>query len=757
MTVLKRLTILVLLLGATQVLAQNGPNLGYVYPAGGRQGTVVRVTVGGQLLRDPQGVYVSGAGVSAAVVEYVRPLSDQELGFTAWWLQNLVKKRWSAVVQAQAKTVHRLPDHPWLRDLDEQTPQRLAWLRARLYDPKKQPNAQLADQVEIEVTIDPSAPPGDRELRLVTANGLSNPLRFEVGALPEVREEDLGSASPPLDLPVVLNGQILPGATDRFRFRARAGQQLVVCAQARRLRPYLADAVPGWFQAAVALYDPQGRRVASAEHYGFDPDPVLHYTVPADGGYGLEIHDSIYRGREDFVYRVSVGELPFVTSIFPLGGPAGTPTVATVAGWNLPATTLTLDTRPNGAAIRWAHAGAGAALSNEVAYAVDTLPESGETEPNDSADHAQRVPLPQIVNGRIGSPGDVDVYSFEGTAGQEIVAEVWARRLGSPLDAALRLADATGATVAANDDHTDPEFGLLTHHADPYLRVKLPADGTYLVYVRDAQREGGEAYGYRLQLRPAQPDFALRVTPSSLPMLARRPAAVTVHALRKDGFDGDIDVVLQDAPAGFTLSRGRIPSGQDSVVVTLSAPPDAPAQLSPVRLEGRATIGGVAVTRPAVPAEDMMQAFAYRQLVPQQELLALVTGTRSIPTVWRPLAGGMTLASAAAVRLPLGGTAPVAITAPPTLPDARHSALASVHFALCSPPPGVRLVGARVSPTGVILTCKADANSATAGRTGHLLVEAYLELDGQPPARARQRVSLGLLPAIPFQIVAPGS
>ena len=39
----------------------------------------------------------------------------------------------------------------------------------------------------------------------------------------------------------------------------------------------------------------------------------------------LAINDAIYRGREDFVYRVTVGELPFVTSIFPLGRPRGRP------------------------------------------------------------------------------------------------------------------------------------------------------------------------------------------------------------------------------------------------------------------------------------------------------------------------------------------------------------------------------------------------------------------------------------------------
>ena len=52
---------------------------------------------------------------------------------------------------------------------------------------------------------------------------------------------------------------------DRFRFRARRGQQVVIETYARSLIPYLADAVPGWFQATLALYDDKGKEVARAE------------------------------------------------------------------------------------------------------------------------------------------------------------------------------------------------------------------------------------------------------------------------------------------------------------------------------------------------------------------------------------------------------------------------------------------------------------------------------------------------------------
>ena len=39
----------------------------------------------------------------------------------------------------------------------------------------------------------------------------------------------------------MLNGQILPGDVDRYRFEARQGQHLVVDVSARKLIPYLSD------------------------------------------------------------------------------------------------------------------------------------------------------------------------------------------------------------------------------------------------------------------------------------------------------------------------------------------------------------------------------------------------------------------------------------------------------------------------------------------------------------------------------------
>ena len=101
------------------------------------------------------------------------------------------------------------------------------------------------------------------------------------------------------------------------------------------------------------------------------------------------------------------------------------------------------------------------------------------------------------------SPGDWDVFRFEGHAGDAIVAEVYARRLDSPLDSVLKLTDADGKQLAFNDDHEDKGAGLDTHYADSYLTATLPADGAYYIHLGDAQHQGGPEYRLPLAHQPA--------------------------------------------------------------------------------------------------------------------------------------------------------------------------------------------------------------------------------------------------------------
>lgn len=781
MTLSRRLLIAALVLytaNAQGASNEREPHIGYLYPAGGQQGCVIKIAVGGQFIKDANEVYVTGQGVHGSVIRYigrVKPLNGDERKELQRQLSELRKKQQGPGKKNMPPAVRdvnkpadinkpadvnkpndaneppvTLPDHPLLRNLEKLSPKGLQKVSEEFLSNKYPASAQIGEVAIIEITIDPNTEPGDRELRLGSRVGLTNPLCFQVGLLPEVNEpefKDPGKPfTPKVQVPILLNGQILPGEADRFRFSAKKGQNLTIEAQARHLIPYLADAVPGWFQATLTLYDAKGKELAYAGNYLFNPDPVLFYRITRDGDYEIEIRDSIYRGREDFVYRVSVSEQPFITQMFPLGGQTGVFTVASISGWNLDTNEMPLDTTRGTGAIRQAQLRKNNRRSNSVPYAVDSLPECNETEDNGTTEDAQHIALPRIVNGRIGKPGDIDIFRFDANAGDEIVAEVYARRLNSPLDSLLWLSDANGKTLAYNDDNGDKNVGLLTHNADSYLRLRLSEKGAYFMHLADSQNHGGPDYGYRLRISTPQPDFALLATPSSINILPGGTVPVTIEALRKDGFNGEIKLALKDAPAGFKLNGEIIPAGCDRLRITLTAPQKPLEQPINLRLEGLAKIDGQTISRPVTPAEDMMQAFIYMHMVPSQEFMVM---TR-FPNRRAPM---LELVDNNSIKIPAGDTAKVRVK----MPKRAAAPAPAIYLELSEPPAGLTLGDVNITPGELIFAIAADGNAAKVGLVDNLIVDISADppknTQGDKKRPQQQRVYLGVLPAITCEIV----
>jgi hypothetical protein len=737
--------------------AQPAPHIGYVYPAGGQSGTAFQATVGGQFLEGVANAYVSGNGVSAEVVEFNKPMPQGQFNQLRDKLKELQERKQAARRSPNSTNVWTATDEKMVAEIRE---------KILKNPPNRQGTPAIAEAVTLRVVLTTNAEVGKREIRLGTPNGLSNPLVFEVGDLPEFSALPAKAPNPEADrirerfgrqpanpktksdrrvtLPATVNGQIMSGEVDRIRFAARRGQRLVAAASARALIPYLADAVPGWFQATLALHDSTGKELAYDDDYRFNPDPVLYLEIPKDGEYSIEIKDAIYRGREDFVYRITLGELPFVTSIFPLGAPAGVTTSVELKGWNLPVTNLTRAVNYGEPGIYEICVTNGGHISNLMPFAVDTLKECREQEPNNTAETAQRFTLPIIVNGRISKPGDLDVFSFAGQAGEEVVAEVNARRLNSPLDSVLRLTDASRRQIAFNDDNPDKGAGLETHHADSYLCATLPASGTYYVHLGDTQQHGGEDYTYRLRLSAPEPDFALRVVPSSLSIRGGATIPLTVFALRKDGFTNQITLKMKDAPRGFELSGARIPANADKARFTLSVPATPMQEPVGLELEGYAQVSGREIVRPVVPADDMMQAFLYRHLVPAQELEIAVSGR------WMQR-GSPRLLGEMPVRIPIGGTARVRIGAP------GNRLLNRFEFELSEPPEGISIRKISPSREGAEIEFGADKIKVKPGQRGNLIVNTFAARApeaGKAKSNGNfRRAPLGTLPAIPFEIV----
>ena len=220
----------------------------------------------------------------------------------------------------------------------------------------------------------------------------------------------------------------MPGETDYYRFAAKKNEEITFSMIARYLMPFIGDGVPGHFQPVLEVVDAKGKSLAFADDNYFDPDPVLFFKAPADGEYTLVVRDALYRGREDFVYRIR-------------------------------------------------------AVHGKPEYTVMPPPEFPGVKIIDAASLNRNEPAarPVMVRG-VMEKGRKDSYLFEAQKGERIIFEVFARRLKSPLDSLIQVYDGKGKRIAVNDDCERLKAGVILHGAaDSYLDFTVPADGRYCV------------------------------------------------------------------------------------------------------------------------------------------------------------------------------------------------------------------------------------------------------------------------------------
>jgi hypothetical protein len=122
------------------------------------------------------------------------------------------------------------------------------------------------------------------------------------------------------------------------------------------------------------------------------------------------------------------------------------------------------------------------------------------------------------------------------------------------------------------------------------------------VRVSDAGGHGGPGYGYRLTVRPPRPDFRVSLAPAAPSVWKGGAVPVTVNVERLDGFDGTVQVRLENLPPGFSAPATNVLPEDNSTALALSADAAAanpPAGAAPLKVVARATIDGKEVVREA--------------------------------------------------------------------------------------------------------------------------------------------------------------
>ena len=128
-------------------------------------------------------------------------------------------------------------------------------------------------------------------------------------------------------------------------------------------------------------------------------------------------------------------------------------------------------------------------VSGAITLTIGNLPEVAEKSPNNTLDKAQLITLPVIVSGVINAAAETDYYRFTAKKGQDLVFDLQAARVGSALDSSLAILDTNGRELARSED----AMGV-----DSLIFFTVPADGDYVVQLRDLQFRGGGNFRYFL-------------------------------------------------------------------------------------------------------------------------------------------------------------------------------------------------------------------------------------------------------------------
>jgi hypothetical protein len=308
---------------------------------------------------------------------------------------------------------------------------------------------------KLEIVSSPDVPPGIHHFRVKTQQGTSNLVVFVLGTLPEVErrersEIEAGATPRSVELPATLIGTISTnGAKDNYQFEGRAGEDVVFRVEASEIGSKLA--------ATIVLSDNTGQVLATSSHDMKKRDVELNFKLPREGQYVVSITDHDLGGGAEYFYRMDAGDLPYITSVFPLGIPTGKTSQVSIQGVNLggidQAKVAAPVTAEGWTTIPLVLSGEIRPI-NAVKLAVGDTPEINEQEPNDNTAQAQVISLPVTINGHIdggGKPGggtpDEDYFRFHARKSERLSIEVAAARLGSPLDSVIEVLDAKGNSI----------------------------------------------------------------------------------------------------------------------------------------------------------------------------------------------------------------------------------------------------------------------------------------------------------------------
>lgn len=441
-------------------------------------------------------------------------------------------------------------------------------------------SAKLVSEYELEATLRTSekCPLKNHPFRVLAEHGFSDMRAIRVtpfSVMPEGKGADStgqGKAVS-IDKGVTISGVLESGDIDRYSVQLEKGQTLSAEVEAVRLGYELLDTV-------VTIKSPDGEVLVRCDDDAlFQQDPVASIVAAEAGVYEISLHESNYKGSLTSHYALHLGSFPRPGVVYPAGGVYGqTLKVALLASdGNTSQHVVRLPAKEDAEGFELLLAGeSDTSLPTPLPFRLGELRSAMEQEPNELPEEAEQViRFPGALDGTISAPGDIDFYKIQIPESESMVCiEVFADRIGSPIDTMLRLFNRSGQLIAANDDRG-------SH--DSRIEFKPRGQAEFWLEVSDKLKAGQANGVYRIEVFPVAAELTTFLPrPDRVSQEAQSiaiPAGNRVMkrvAVRRENLEGEVALQFSGLPQGVNASTVILAEDQFWVPAVLEADAEAP-------------------------------------------------------------------------------------------------------------------------------------------------------------------------------------
>ena len=184
--------------------------------------------------------------------------------------------------------------------------------------------------------------------------------------------------------------------------------------------------------------------------------------------------------------------------------------------------------------------------------------------------------LPFEVSGTLSKPGEQHKIPFFGRKDQYIEAQVESAHLGFPLDAWLKIIDASGAEITKNEDFNGS--------ADPRIEWKCNRDTNFFFVVGSTLNRGATNYHYRLKAQIVPPDFTATWSANALVLSGGSTNTLKIDFKRLRDHTNEVIAEFVGLPPGITAVATNLPSKGGEVNFAVIAATNAAPFKGPIRL-----------------------------------------------------------------------------------------------------------------------------------------------------------------------------